>query len=212
MKNLILILLSGLLVTCKFNPNSRGEPEIKVVYDTLRVVERVIDTHFIEKAVESKPIQSENYILKRLPSWFIEANILEGLILNNGYVFDNRLNPLYLEEDFNGDGNMDIVVPIKHQPSQKIGFAIIHGQSKNLYIIGAGIRIKNGLSNDLSYIDIWKINRKKINQPGLDENGEIDKNGPLILENPSIQVEKSEVGGGQIYWDGKEYAYFHQTC
>ncbi|MBI1288088.1 MAG: hypothetical protein GC178_11000 [Flavobacteriales bacterium] len=94
----------------------------------------------------------------------------------------------------------------------KVGFAIIHGKTNKIYIIGAGKEIKNGLSDDMFYIDIWKVNRNKTNAPGLNVNGEIDKNGPLVLDNPSLEVSKSEVGGGQIYWNGHEYVYFHQTC
>jgi hypothetical protein len=47
--------------------------------------------------------------------------------------------------------------------------------------------------------------------PGLDEEGNTLE-GFLILENPSSEILKAELGGGLIYWNGTEYAYFHQTC
>lgn len=156
--------------------------------------------------------QTEFYIQSRLPEWILEYNLFDGLTFQEDYIFDNRLNPLYLEADFNGDGNLDIAIPIKQKKNENVGFAIIHGTTKEVYIIGAGTQIKNGLSDDMSYIDIWKINRNIINEPGLEESTGKGKKGELILKNPSLEIQKSEVGGGQIYWDGNEYAYFHQTC
>ncbi|WP_326984344.1 hypothetical protein VUJ46_07370 [Chryseobacterium sp. MYb264] len=115
-------------------------------------------------------------------------------------------------EDFNGDGYKDVVIPIAESKSHKKGFAVIHGKTFEVFILGAGKLFKNALGDNLDYIDSWKINRKKENEPGVDEETGNGKDGMLILEHPSIEIEKSELGGGQIYWDGKEYAYFHQTC
>ena len=156
--------------------------------------------------------QDEDYVLERLPEWFIKDNPLDGLVLNEDYIFDNRLNPLYLEADFNGDSYLDVAFPIKNRKTEASGFAIFHGNSKDVFIIGAGIKITNGLSDDHHYIDIWKVNYENINEPGLDERTGTGEKGELILVNPSIKIEKSEVGGGIIYWNGNEYAYFHQTC
>ncbi|GAA5024532.1 hypothetical protein GCM10011506_08220 [Marivirga lumbricoides] len=156
--------------------------------------------------------QGENYIKSSLPQWLFENNILNGLILNQGYKIDNRLNPLNLQADFNGDGKLDIAVPIMEIKTGKVGFAIIHRKSNEVHILGAGTKVKNGVSDDMSYIDLWKVNVEKVNEAGLGENTGTGEKGELILENPSLQIEKSEVGGGQIYWDGNEYAYFHQTC
>jgi hypothetical protein len=129
----------------------------------------------------------------------------------NDYVFDNRLNPLYLEEDFKRDAHFDLAIPIKHLQNQKVGFAIAHGETKEIYFVGAGTSIKNGLSDNMNYIDLWRINRSSQNMPGLDEEGNTLE-GFLILENPSSEILKAELGGGLIYWNGTEYAYFHQTC
>ena len=68
------------------------------------------------------------------------------------------------------------------------------------------------MGDDQDYIDIWSINRERENEPGIEEETGNGKDGILILENPSIGIAKSELGGGLIYWNGNEYAYFHQTC
>lgn len=212
MNRLIYIVIIGILFSCNPKMEYDEDSKSKVIHDTALITENIVDTVFIEKIGEDELTSSIYYIQERLPDWFIKTNMLVDLKLQSEYDFDNRLNPLYLEEDFNGDGVLDIVIPIKQTKTLKMGFAIIHGQSNEIYIIGAGTEIRNGLSDDMSHIDIWKINREKKNYPGLEENTGSGKDGELILENPSLQIEKSELGGGQVYWNGNEYAYFHQTC
>lgn len=141
---------------------------------------------------------------KLLPEWVLTSDVFNSTIIKGNYAVDNRITPLYLEADFNGDNNVDVALPIIR--NNKTGFAIIHGKTEEVFIIGAGTTIKNGLSDDMDYIDTWNVNRKQKNDPGIGEEE------PLLLSNPSIQIEKEEVGGGQIYWDGKEYVYFHQSC
>jgi hypothetical protein len=212
MDRILIILTLVLLISCNSKIENNKIDEKVVIYDTIKVTELMTYNIYMENHDKTDFENSDFYIQERLPEWFLKTTILNGIELENGYEFNNRMNPLYLEADFNGDGNIDIVIPIKQNKSHKVGFAIIHGQTNEIYIVGAGNKINNGLSDDMGYINIWKVNRQKTNEPGLDENGDIDKDGPLILEYPSIQVEKSEVGGGQIYWNGNEYIYFHQTC
>lgn len=149
---------------------------------------------------------------EELPLWFLETDLLKENTFYINYTYDKRIKPHFLQADFNNDGYKDLALPIQEISSGKMGFAIIHNQSHEVFVLGAGTQVKNGLSDNMGYIDTWKVNTKRENQPGLDSNGEINKNGPLILEYPSLQIEKSEVGGGLIYWDGKTYVYFHQTC
>lgn len=157
-------------------------------------------------------VNSEVYFREKLPQWFVKTQIMKDLTINKSYQLENRLNILFLEADFNGDKILDLTVPIFEINSGKKGFAIIHGKTFEIFIIGAGKLVQNGLSDNMDYIDIWKINSKKINEAGADEETGNGENGNLILKNKSIEIEKSELGGGQIYWNGKNYAYFHQTC
>lgn len=154
----------------------------------------------------------EYYILARLPIGFDYEQLMPKLRLKKKYLFDLRMNPMYLEDDFNGDGFIDLAIPIKEESTDKKGFAIIHGNTNEIFILGAGKEMVNGLSDDQSYIDGWRINREKLNPPGVEEETGTGPEGELLLENNSIEIFKSEVGGGIIYWNGKTYAYFHQTC
>ena len=181
-----------------------------VICDTIIVIEKSIDTVYFEK--ENSEQSSAYYVMEHFPDWVLEADTINRLLLKSDCEFDNRMNPMYFEEDFNGDGVIDIAIPIKDKETNKVGFAIIHGNSFNLFILGAGTKVENGLTDDWDYINIWKINRKEINNAGLEENTGTGKDGELILDNPSLEIEKSEVGGGLLYWNGKNYAYFHQTC
>lgn len=169
------------------------------------------DTVFITKNTDSIS-NSASFIMERLPFWVIQSDKIKDLVINKNYKIENRLNPLYLEADFNGDGNLDIALPIFEIGTNKKGFAIIHGKTHEVFILGAGKIFKNALGDDQDYINIWVVNHEKINEAGAEEETGTGENGSLILENPSIEIEASEVGGGQIYWNGKEYAYFHQTC
>jgi hypothetical protein len=54
------------------------------------------------------------------------------------------MNPSYLEGDFNGDGKMDPAVLVKERSTEKLGIAIVHGTTKKVTILGAGIGIGGG--------------------------------------------------------------------
>ena len=175
-------------------------------------VEQKVDTVFVTKNMDSFS-QSEGFIMERLPKWISRADIFNGLIIKKNYQVENRLNPFYLEEDFNGDGILDIALPIKEISSKKLGFVIIHGGKNEQFIVGAGTLIKNALGDDQSYIDVWKLNREKENTgTELDENGDLIESKPVLLDNPSINILKTELGGGILFWNGTEYEYLHQTC
>lgn len=164
-------------------------------------------------AVETNQLTDDFLMIESLPEWVIETGIINDKIIEDKFEIESRLNPFYLEEDFNGDGILDFAIGVKEIKTDKIGFVIIHGGTPKVYVIGAGNLIKNGLSDDMSYIDIWKINREKENfGTELDENGDITESAPVFIDHPSIKIIKSEVGGGIIFWNGGEYEYLHQTC
>lgn len=122
--------------------------------DTIKIVDYKIDTVYVET------IKDEYYITERLPFWLYETGLLDHLVLLNKYKFDNRLNPMYLEADFNGDQSIDIAIPIEEIKSGKKGIAVIHGKTNSVHILGAGKMYKNGIDDDLNWYNIWFVNRK----------------------------------------------------
>ena len=161
----------------------------------------------------NKTGQERYVILESLPDWVNSAEIISDFKIKGKYLLDPRLNPFYLEEDFNGDGILDIALPIKEISSDKLGFAIIHGGKQEVFIVGAGTLIKKALGDDQSYIDVWKLNREKENiGTEVDDKGDLIETQPILLNNPSINILNTELGGGLIFWNGTEYEYLHQTC
>ena len=204
MKYTILVIIAVSLFACSPEQHKENQPIVTTVHDTLYITETTVETVYVEKKNEYEG--SDFYISERLPPFFRESGVLENENFTTKYQIDSRLNPFYLEADFNGDGYKDIALSIKEIATNKAGVVIIHGNTDEHFIVGAGTNMKEGSHDDLVYVDIWKINYKHKNEPGLTE----DK--PLLIDVPSLQIEASEVGGGLIYWDGKAYSYFHQTC
>lgn len=126
---------------------------------------------------------------------------------NENYEINPFIQPKYLIADFNGDGINDIVVLIKNKGNNKKGFIIFHPSTQEYFIIGAGVIFEEDDAwDDLNWVDEWRINKERNNEPGI-------QGGPdLILKFDSIEITKKEIGGGLIYWDEKKYKYFHQTC
>lgn len=148
-----------------------------------------------------------------LPNYLFDQNVISNGKISDKYTVDLRLKPTYIKADFNGDNFEDITFPIKEISTGKMGFVIIHGHTNKINIIGAGKMIKKALGDDMDYIDIWELNKEKeVTGTDLDENGDLIETPIVFLKFPSLRIEKSELGGGLIFWNGIEYEYLHQTC
>lgn len=201
---LILLLLGNLIISCK---EQKSTEEIKQI----EKIETKTDTATAKKNLENSS-PAESPVIAQLPKWVSNSTAVQQFKSGENYKIENRLNKLFLEEDFNGDGHLDVAFPIVETKTNKKGFAIIHGKTEEVFILGAGKLFNNALGDNQDYINEWSINRNKENEPGVEEETGNGPEGILILENPSIEISADEIGGGQIYWNGKEYAYFHQTC
>jgi hypothetical protein len=117
--------------------------------------------------------------------------------------------------DFNGDSKADFASLVKNKNSQKIGVLIIHN-SKNQenFVFGAGKKVD--LMTDLNWIEIFKILPKGeiVSPPIVDqETGDIirqdeSQNFKLIGNGIYMGVKESH-GGGIIFWNGKNYKWYH---
>ncbi|MCF6358905.1 MAG: hypothetical protein L3J54_13980 [Draconibacterium sp.] len=120
-----------------------------------------------------------------------------------------------LSGDFNGDNKMDFASIVKNKNNQKTGVLIIHNSlNEESFVFGAGREIDQ--MTDLNWIDIFEtLPKGKIVSPTLidEETGDIkgqdeSKNFKLIGNGIFMSVEESH-GGGIIFWDGKEYKWYH---
>src|SRR6478736_9823720 len=101
------------------------------------------------------------------------------------YDLSFRINPSYLEGDFNGDGRMDAAVLVKERSTGKLGIAIVHGSTDKVTILGAGIGVGNG-GDDFEWMDSWQVYSKTRAGHASDETSAPRLRGDALL------VEKSE--------------------
>ena len=133
-----------------------------------------------------------------IPQWVVR--LFSAKKLDAVYDFAFLLIPPYLGGDFNGDGKPDIAVLVKNKRSGKVGIAFFHGEKGEVFIVGAGRPLGNG-DDDFIWVDTWMVEARRA--PGQTE---------TASEHPTprseaVLVEKSESGGGLIYWDGKKYCW-----
>jgi hypothetical protein len=109
-----------------------------------------------------------------------------------GLTVETRINPFYLQGDFDGDGKTDTALLVRQKASGKSGIAIVHGGARAVAVLGAGKDFGNG-GDDFSWQDAWYAERR----PGTGHEDDV-----VIL--------KTESGGGRIAWDGKRYVWHQQ--
>ncbi len=114
-----------------------------------------------------------------------------------------RINPSYLEGDFNGDGKMDVSVLVQERSTGKLGIAIVHGTTGKVTILGAGIGIGNG-GDDFEWMDSWQVYSKTRAAHASSETS------VPHLRGDTLPVEKSEAASASIYLDGKRYVWSQQ--
>lgn len=120
-----------------------------------------------------------------------------------------------LKGDFNGDNKTDFASLVKNKYNQKTGVLIIHNSTnQDSFIFGAGKEIDR--MTDLNWIGVFKVLPKgeTVSPTLLDnETGDIlgqdeSQNFKLIGNGIYMKVEESH-GGGIIFWNGKEYQWYH---
>ena len=134
--------------------------------------------------------------LQNLPSW--ANSILGEQRFASTYALTTRINPYFLQGDFNGDGRLDIAVLIEHKRTAQQGIAILHAGSINPIVVGAGREIGNG-GADFSWLDTWSVSAR-------DTRGK----GAPTTRGDALLVQKLESASGLIYWDGAAYRWRQQ--
>ena len=119
------------------------------------------------------------------------------------YDFSSRINPFYLEGEFDGDGKIDVAVLVTQRSTGKLGIAIVHGATGKVTILGAGSEIGNG-GDDFEWMDSWRVFSKT-----RAAHAEAETSVPH-LRGDALLVEKSEAASALIYWNGKRYVWSQQ--
>lgn len=117
-----------------------------------------------------------------------------------------HVNPFYLNADFDGDGTLDTAVLVRETATQTVGIAVVHGGSKPVVVVGAGVGFANdeAPSDDLAWMDAWQVYER-----GPVEEG-VEAGPPPVLRGDAILSIKSEAASGLIYWTGEQYAWYQQ--
>ena len=137
--------------------------------------------------------------------------LIEKTKLESNYDICERMNPIYLEADFNGDNKLDIAIWIEEKSTHKQGILILHGTTGNQFILGAG-RSYDGRRDNLSSIDVWKLYREhEASELTVDEKKDISGSRIVKINFTGIEVIKSEASSGIIFWDGKAYKWIQTS-
>jgi hypothetical protein len=104
--------------------------------------------------------------------------VWDALSKGNSHAVETRLNPFYLQGDFDGDGRRDAAVLVKEKVSGKHGIAFVFNDGK-VKIAGAGKDYGDG--DNLDWMDAWHVERG--------------------IRGDAIMAMKVESGGGLIAWD-----------
>jgi hypothetical protein len=139
-------------------------------------------------------------IAASLPPAVSEA--LRGNPKTANYKISTRINPYYVQGDFNGDGKVDTALLIEEKASGKAGIAFVLGKRK-IAIVGAGKATGNG-GDSFDWMDAWYVYEQGKVQMGADENA------PPTLKGDALLAMKAESASGLIYWNGSTFAWYQQ--
>lgn len=136
-----------------------------------------------------------------LPSW--ARSTVEGFESRRRVALSNRLDPDFLEGDFNGDGQDDLAVLVSGTEHRKDGILIVFRDQSKVVLVGAGVPFGNG-GDDFSWMDVWSVLPKGPIERGAGEGA------PPTLRGDALLVEKSESASALIYWNGKMFRWHQQ--
>jgi hypothetical protein len=128
--------------------------------------------------------------------------VVEAFEKHADIAFEARLNPFYLQGDFDGDGRRDTAVLIKDRKTgtHGIGIALKAGR---IAIVGAGRKIGDD-PGDFAWMDAWYVEPKgNVAQGATDE-------APPKLKGDAIMVIKTEAASALLYSDGKRFRLYQQ--
>ncbi len=126
-----------------------------------------------------------------LPRWALEVL---GAQFQAQYEWYDRVNPFYQRGDFDGDGQLDLAVLVRHKVTGKVGIAFVHRGTRAVHVVGAGTVLGNGDDN-FTWLGVWHVEDASALREVPGFRGEV------------LYVEKPESAGGLIYWDGTHYQW-----
>jgi hypothetical protein len=147
-----------------------------------------------------------------LPTWFQTA--FKNKKLDQKYLITPFIKTGILQADFNGDKLNDIAVLVTEKATKKQGVLLLHNQSNQYFLFGAGTKFGSG-SDNFKWAKGWKIYKEKTaSETQFSKEGDIIGGKEIKLKQPGISIWAEEDGepiaGGIIYWTGQKYIWIHQ--
>jgi hypothetical protein len=151
-------------------------------------------------AAAASPEDLDFVVAASLPPEVTDA--LRSSTVTGRLVLTSRINPFYLQGDFDGDGSRDTALLARDRSTGKQGIVIVRANGQ-ITVVGAGSVIGNG-GDDLEWMDAWYVHRK-----GKVEQGSSD-GVPPELTGDAMMVIKTESASGLIYWNGTKFDWYQQ--
>lgn len=147
-----------------------------------------------------------------LPTWFQTAFKARGL--DKKFSITPFIKTGILQADYNGDKLKDIAVLVTEKATKKRGVLLIHNQSHQYFLFGAGTKFGSG-SDNFRWAKGWKVySEKTATETQFDKDDNIIGGKEVQLKQAGIAIWAIEDGvpiaGGIIYWTGRKYIWIHQ--
>ncbi len=136
------------------------------------------------------------------------------LVEGRGLHVINKLKPVFLVENFHGDGRAGHVFFVQNKSNKKFGFCVLRRGSNACTVIGAGNEF-GIVGDDFKWVDKWELVPKgETWETVFNSVGEVDTElGPkkVVLANVGFRVCASESGCGVIHFKNGRYHWVHQA-
>ena len=138
------------------------------------------------------PARAADYASWNIPQW--AARRFEDQKVSQRYEIVLEVNPFMQRGDFDGDGQPDIAMLVRHRQTGTRGIVILHQGHATPHVMGAGTTFGNG-GDDWNWLWVWRV------EPALT----VAKEFPPSRE--ALYVAKPEAAGALLYWDGQRYRW-----
>jgi hypothetical protein len=129
-----------------------------------------------------------------LPKW--TWPLIQSTAFKEKYTFDLRINPFYLQADFDKNGFGDMAILIKERTSGKTGVALLLQGKSQLKILGAG-QVASFGGEDWNWLRTWKTETILPAGAGVQPVGAV-----LILFPSDINQEAP-----WLFWNGQDWQW-----
>lgn len=161
---------------------------------------------FISNLSIGQTIVADFETREKLPDW-VGAEVVESA-KGQSYRIDEKMNPFYLEADFNNEGMVDIAIFVQNSQTGESGIIIKHREDKSTHILAAGQTFNK--MTDLDWMDFWKLYREPYaDKTTFTDDLDIEGSERIEINYIAIQVGQSEGSSNLIIWGGKQYSWIH---